>query len=242
MTALVISIIGGFITLIFSSILSSFINEEKFSFKTTMNLKEVLGGFVFFLSGAIFVGHLFSLNLGGALWMYLAIFASVFVGLIYLTIWDLHTLSIPERFTNLFLLFVVLINFVIGLANYMEFNSVGELSLGSLYIGTVGNIFAGLGLAALIYLLHKFTKGKGIGDGDIYIYGLIGFIFGIPLSLGFIIISSLVGGLIAAVLILAYWKDRQKILKTRIPLMPIILIAFVFTLLVQNQLYSIFTI
>lgn len=238
MSELPIAIIGGFITLIFSSLLSSYINDSKFSFKTEMSLKEILASFIYFFSGALFVGHLFYIN-STDLWVYLPIYTIVFVGLVYLTIWDLHTLSIPERFTNLFLLLIVLINFVLGLSNYLEFRSIGEVSLSSVYIGTVGNMLAGVGLGALIYFLHRFTKGKGIGDGDIYIYAALGFVFGIPLSLGFIMISSITGGLIALGLILSYWKDRKKVLKTRIPLMPIVLISFVLTLIFQNQIYLI---
>lgn len=239
MTEFFVSIIFGFLTLILCTIATKIIHRERLQFSTKMNSKDILGSFVYFTSGTLFVFHLFFINVREEIWIYLPIYLIVFVALLYLAIWDIQTLSIPSNFTNLFLLFVVLINFVVGLSSYIEYRNGEVNTLASLPIGTLGNILGGLGLGGIIYLLHRFTKGKGIGDGDIYIYAAVGFALGIPMTLGFLIISSLVGGFVAFILILIYWKERQKILQTRIPLLPIILVGFVLTLLLQNHIYLI---
>lgn len=239
MTEFFVSIIFGFLTLVLCTIASKIIHGERLQFSTKMNAKDILGSFVYFGSGSLFVFHLFFINAREEIWIYLPIYLIVFVGLLYLAIWDIQTLTIPSNFTNLFLLFVVLINFVVGLSSYLEYRNGGVNTLSSLPIGSLGNILGGLGLGGIIFLLHRFTKGKGIGDGDIYIYAAVGFALGIPMTLGFLIISSLVGGFVALVLILIYWKERQKVLQTRIPLLPIILVGYVLTLLLQNHIYLI---
>jgi prepilin signal peptidase PulO-like enzyme (type II secretory pathway) len=241
MTEFAISITFGFVALIVCTIASKLIHGERLQFTEKMNSKDILGSLVYFSAGALFVSHLFLLPNTQDLWVYLPVYLIVLVALLYLAIWDIQTLSIPSTFTNLFLLFVVLLNFVVGLSSFLQYRNTGVNTLANLPIGTFGNILGGVGLGGLIYLLHRFTKGKGIGDGDIYIYAAVGFALGLPLSLGFLIISSLVGGLIALVLILFYWKDRDKVLQTRIPLLPIILIGYVVTLVLQNQIYLFWT-
>jgi prepilin signal peptidase PulO-like enzyme (type II secretory pathway) len=237
MTELIISIVFGFVTLILCTIASKLVHNERLQFSEKMNSKDILGSLVYFSAGTLFVSHLFALNIGDALWVYLPIQLVVFIGLLYLAIWDIQTMTIPSNFTNLFLLFVVVINFLVGLSSFIELRNTGINTLTNLNIGTLGNMLAGVGLGVIIFLLHKFTKGKGIGDGDIYIYTAVGFALGLPLGLGFLILSSILGGIVAVSLILLYWKDRQKILRTRIPLLPVILIGYVLTLVLQNFIY-----
>jgi prepilin signal peptidase PulO-like enzyme (type II secretory pathway) len=237
MTELTISIVFGFVTLILCTVVSKLVHKERLQFTEKMNSKDMLGSLVYFSAGTLFVSHLFLLNIGDAIWVYLPIQLVVLIGLLYLAIWDIQTLTIPTNFTNLFLLFVVVINFLVGLSGFIEFRNTGASTLTDLNIGTFGNMLAGVSLGAIIFLLHRFTKGKGIGDGDIYIYAAVGFALGLPLGLGFLVVSSILGGVIAVVLILVYWKDRKKVLQTRIPLLPVILIGYVLTLVLQNYIY-----
>lgn len=98
---------------------------------------------------------------------------------------------------------VILTNFVIGgLVLSLVYKTIllrfGELQGVDFIYGFVAALGAGL----FFYVLHKGTRGRGMGEGDIWMAVLMGFLLGWPKIMVGILTSFVMGALVAVVLML----------------------------------------
>lgn len=93
------------------------------------------------------------------------------------------------------------------------------------------NIFAGFFPASLLLLIHIFTRGRGMGLGDVKFAVLGGLIIGLKLCLVWLFLSFLTGGIAGIILILL---GRAR-LKDQIAFGPFLIIGLLFTLLFGNK-------
>ncbi|QQG41398.1 MAG: prepilin peptidase [Candidatus Woesebacteria bacterium] len=94
------------------------------------------------------------------------------------------------------------------------------------------NIFAGFGSAFLLLLIHIFTRGRGMGLGDVKFAVFGGLLIGLKLSLIWLFLSFLTGGIAGIILILG---GRAR-LKDQIAFGPFLVIGLLFTLLFGHEL------
>ncbi len=89
-----------------------------------------------------------------------------------------------------------------------------------------------LGAGLFFFLLWFFSKGKAMGDGDIWLAVLIGLTVGYPGIIIALYIAFLTGAALGVILILV----KVKTLKSHIPFGPFLFFAMVVTLLWQKDL------
>ena len=88
--------------------------------------------------------------------------------------------------------------------------------------------------ALFFFLLWFFSKGKAMGDGDIFLAGFIGFLAGFPKSIIAFYGAFLTGALLGVILIL----QRKKTLRAHIPFGPFLIVGLVIALVWGNALLS----
>jgi leader peptidase (prepilin peptidase)/N-methyltransferase len=84
------------------------------------------------------------------------------------------------------------------------------------------NLFAGFFVALLLLLLYLLTLGRGIGLGDVKLAIPLGMLLGFEKGLTFIILSFVIGGLIAMVLLIL----KKATMKSKIAFGPFMIISF----------------
>jgi len=82
--------------------------------------------------------------------------------------------------------------------------------------------FAALGAGAFFFCLWFFSKGKAMGDGDIYLASLLGFLMGFPNIIISLYAAFLTGAVVGVILIL----QRKKRLKSHIPFGPFLILGY----------------
>lgn len=82
-------------------------------------------------------------------------------------------------------------------------------------------LLSGLGAGLFFFLLWFFSKGKAMGDGDMYLAGLIGFLLGFPKIIISLYGAFLTGAIIGIILVLR----RKKSLKAHIPFGPFLILG-----------------
>lgn len=92
----------------------------------------------------------------------------------------------------------------------------------SINIGISTNIFTGFLCASLLMLLHIFTKGRGMGLGDVKLAVAIGIWFSLGNGLWWLITSFIIGGIVATFLLI-FGKANMK---TQIAFGPFMILAF----------------
>lgn len=85
--------------------------------------------------------------------------------------------------------------------------------------------------AAGFFLLWFITKGRAMGDGDMFLVFLLGLVTGYPLIILTLYIAFLTGAIIGIMLILV----RKKTLKSHISFGPFLILAELIVLIVGNQ-------
>jgi len=93
------------------------------------------------------------------------------------------------------------------------------------------NIFAGFFSALLLLLIHLFTRGRGMGLGDVKFAVLGGMIVGLKLNLIWLFLSFLTGGIAGIILILI----GRAGLKDRIAFGPFLIIGILLTLVFGSK-------
>lgn len=96
--------------------------------------------------------------------------------------------------------------------------------LGAVFInnGISTNLFTGLLCASLLMLLHMFTKGRGMGLGDVKLAIALGVWFSLSNGLLWLITSFIIGGIVATFLLI-FGKANMK---TQIAFGPFMILAF----------------
>lgn len=164
-------------------------------------------------------------------------FTFVFVTLLYLSVFDIIHLAIPENFLKATLLIVVIANLLFGAYKLLIVRIEGVEAFPFVSMGTIGSIVAGLILGGVIFLINRLSNKKAIGEGDIYIMMMIGFTLGFAMSLVSFFLTCILGSVVG----LAYAASIKKFKGILVPFVPLILMGFVFTLFVGMELYSLFT-
>ena len=80
----------------------------------------------------------------------------------------------------------------------------------------VARIIVSLSIGLLFFALYWFSKGKGMGFGDIYLSAFVGLILGFPRGLMAIYFAFIAGGLIGLILLIL----KRKKLKSKIAFGP----------------------
>jgi len=87
-------------------------------------------------------------------------------------------------------------------------------------------LFSALGAGGFFWCLWFFSKGKAMGDGDIYLASLLGFSLGFPNIIISLYAAFLTGAVVGVILIL----QRKKGLKSHIPFGPFLILGYGITL------------
>lgn len=95
-----------------------------------------------------------------------------------------------------------------------------------LFLGLVNfsfnNLFSGFLFAFLLLLLHLVTRGRGMGLGDVKLAIALGIWLGLTNGLTWLLISFIMGGIVASILLLLKKAD----MKTKIAFGPFLILAF----------------
>lgn len=161
----------------------------------------------------------------------------VFLSLLYLAVFDIIHLAIPENFLKGVLLIVVITNLLFGIYKLVLIRTTGVEPFPFISMGTVGSIVAGLILGGVIFIINRSSNRKAIGEGDIYLMLMIGFTLGLTMGLISFFLTCVLGSIVG----IAYSLIAKKFKGVLIPFVPLILLGFVFTLFVGMQLYSLLT-
>jgi prepilin signal peptidase PulO-like enzyme (type II secretory pathway) len=153
--------------------------------------------------------------------------------LTYLTAFDIKHYEVPDRFTLYYIAFLLLANFVVWLAT-PESRSV--LLWGSSVFSVYSNVLAAAIASAFIAAIVYFTKGKGMGSGDIRLAAIMGLLVGVRgILFGFYITV-----LSAALVGLIYGLVLRRFRKVRIPFVPFISWGIIVTLCFYPELNQLF--
>lgn len=98
-------------------------------------------------------------------------------------------------------------------------------------------------LAFLIYLIHFFTKGKGMGFGDVELAFVMGWLQGLTMGFISLYLSFIFGGIYAIIFVFIQKisnKKKTKIMKTKIAFGPFMIFSMFLTIFFSKQLLDIF--
>jgi Type II secretory pathway, prepilin signal peptidase PulO and related peptidases len=98
----------------------------------------------------------------------------------------------------------------------------------------IGRAAAGGGIGLGIFLLIVIVSRGGMGWGDVKLAALIGLVFGFPLVFVALLIGVVLGGVVAALLLLLRIKKRKE----AIPFGPFLALAAIVTLLWGSNILS----
>ncbi|MEP7103474.1 MAG: prepilin peptidase [Candidatus Dojkabacteria bacterium] len=167
----------------------------------------------------------------------IVLYIFIYTSLLYLSVYDIIHLSIPENFLKVILLVIVIINLLFGLYKFISFRIDGSIPFPFITLGTIQNIIAGFILGGIIFIIHKSSHEKAIGEGDIYIMMIIGYTLGITFGLISFFLTCVLGSLVG----ISYSLLVRKFKGVLIPFVPLILLGFVFTLAIGTQLLNFIT-
>lgn len=156
------------------------------------------------------------------------LFSFVFI-FIYFGYYDLLYWEVDELSVRIALGYVVILNVVNWI---LSMNGSGLPFFGA----PLSHLLGGLMLAGIIAITFKLTKGGGMGEGDIYLFGISGLILGVQASLiAFMLINVLgsIAGLIMA-------KKQGKLHGLKIQFGPFIALGTIIVLLLKSQLLNYF--
>lgn len=140
------------------------------------------------------------------------IFAAIFL-------WDLKYMIIPNE-----LVIVGTVGAIIF--SFYEF-LISKCFLLDVHCNLTSSLIGGLVVFLFFFLMFYFSKGKWIGGGDVKLGFLIGFLVGWEKVYLMLMISYILGGILAVVLI----ANKKKKMKSQIPFGPFLLIGCLVTLL-----------
>ncbi len=98
------------------------------------------------------------------------------------------------------------------------------------------NIASAIGSFLFFFLLWLFSKGKAMGDGDMYLGAIVGFLLGFPGTVVALYTAFLTGALVGVILIVA----RKKTLKAKVAFGPFLLFGLVIASIWTQPILSIF--
>ncbi|MEI7604082.1 MAG: prepilin peptidase [bacterium] len=153
------------------------------------------------------------------------------LALLYLAVYDFTYFEIPTILSLFVLILLIGINIVLIISGGLKSE---YLLFGSNFYIPFNNIVAGIGAAMAIFLIVFFSKGKGMGSGDIILAGIMGLCVGMPgLIVGFyatILSASVIG--------LAFAARKGHIKGLKIPFVPFIVFGIIFAFLYSDFIIS----
>lgn len=146
------------------------------------------------------------------------------VGLILLAIFviDLRTMIIPDILTAT--LFILVLLYRLGLVAFgiMQVQDFW-LALGSM-----------IGATAFFFGIWFFTRGKGIGFGDVKLAAPLGMLLGWPAVMVWLFASFVIGGVVGVILLIT----KHAKMKQAVPFGPFLIIGTLIALIWGNKLYG----
>ena len=100
----------------------------------------------------------------------------------------------------------------------------------------LGHLLAAIVFGAFFLILFLFTKGKGMGFGDVKFAFFMGLFLGYPKIIVAFYLSFLTGAAVSLILILA----GKKTMKSTIPFGPFLIVSTIISQFMGNQLWEIF--
>lgn len=155
----------------------------------------------------------------GALFSLIYTFLFVLLSVIFL--YDLKHKIVPLPFSLLIL--------IMGVA----FEAWKVTHLQSFYNGNYNalfylDLFSGILIALPFFLINIFSKGRGVGMGDVILFLGVGYIFGFVYGMSIFLLSVWMGALVS--LFLIYFLPKKYNKKSAIPFAPFIVVAVVIVL------------
>ena len=193
---------------------------------------EIIFGIIFLLT-YIFVLENYFLNnifqkeiLTGILFSLFSVFLYIIFGVIFL--YDLRHKLVPLG-SALTLIIIGLAFQVFKIVNfysyYTSFSTIFWL-----------DIFSGFLIALPFTLIYLFTKGRGVGMGDILIFFGIGYLAGFIYGLTIFLFSVWIGAIFSIILLL--WKGKSYNRKSQIPFAPFIILATILVLFLKIDILN----
>jgi prepilin signal peptidase PulO-like enzyme (type II secretory pathway) len=175
-------------------------------------------------------------NLGQYYFLLLA-FTIIFISLLFLSVFDILTLSIPTQVVKYLYLFVVFINLMVAVGRFISLRTgVKHIPFENIPLGNFDNLLMALFLSFIVWVLSSFTNESAMGRGDIDIAGIMGIMLGWPNVISGIMYTLYVGGIIGVV----YWIVFKKFKNTLVPFVPVITLGFVLALGFSDYLINLF--
>jgi len=149
----------------------------------------------------------------------------IFSLLLAISVYDFHHKIIPNTFVYPFIILVFLSNFIFPFEN--------------LKLKIVNLILSGLIVALPIFLVWFFSRGRGMGFGDVKLALGIGFLFSLYGALSALILSFFIGLIVSIFLLL--FKRGKFTIKSEIPFGPFLAIACFVVFFFNLDLFSFFS-
>lgn len=165
-----------------------------------------------FLTGCIFAGSFFMLQ--NPLQYFLLVGTLCLLEIIFFT--DLFSGIIPDNVVALLALFAI----------------IRVLLNGNIFFSLITALATGF----FFFLLFLFTKGRGMGFGDVKYSLVMGLLLGFPFIIPGLYVAFLTGTVIALILLVL----RKKTLKSSVPFGPFLVIGTMSTLLFGDRLWTLF--
>lgn len=105
------------------------------------------------------------------------------------------------------------------------------------------HFLSGILLGLFLYLIYFFSKGKGMGFGDVELAVVVGLFMGLKLGAIALYLSFIIGGgfsLIYLAINAIYKKKTKKIMKTKIPFGPFIITSVFLVVYFERYFINIF--
>lgn len=166
--------------------------------------------------------------ISGVLLSFLYTFLFILFSVIFL--YDLRHKIVPLSFSLLLL--------ITGLA----FEVWKATHLQNFYNGNHGplfylDLFSGVLIALPFFLINIFTKGRGVGMGDVILFLGVGYLLGFIYGVSAFLLSVWIGALVS--LFLIYFLPKKFNKKSAIPFAPFIVIATIIVLFLQIDIVGI---
>lgn len=152
----------------------------------------------------------------------IASFGLSIAGLLYFSVFDILTLSIPAKFVKYIYLFTICTNLVVASVRLASQKFAEETIWDNVPLGNLDNVAVALIFWVGLYTLAKISKEQALGAGDADIAGIVGIMLGFPASVSALFFTLMVGGVVA----LIYAIGLSKIKNVLVPFVPIMTLGF----------------
>lgn len=164
----------------------------------------------------------------GVLFSFLYTFFFILLSVIFL--YDLKHKIVP--------LPISLIILIVGIA----FEVWRATNIQSFYNGSLStlfflDLFSGILIATPFFLINIFSKGRGVGMGDVILFLGVGYIFGFVYGVSIFLLSVWTGAIVS--LFLIYFLPKKYNKKSAIPFAPFIVLAVVLVLFLRIDILGV---